>query len=131
MKSLSSLIVLFLSLAYVTQVRADFQSGNVRISSQLSAKEDKIYVPLEKLHFSKEGIFLLTKRNLWASVNQLGYDSSGYYLAGSRLFPGISSFIAICNYCGFAYCNRTPQPCENCNRSEGYDIEYEDIWDRG
>lgn len=126
MKPLFSFVALFISLAYFTPARADFQPRSETAHSQIGVVEDKIYIPLERLHFSNDGIFFLTSSNHLAAINQLGYDSFGYYITGSRR---LSSYVATCNNCGYTYYNRSPQPCEKCHKALGFDIRYEDIWD--
>lgn len=126
MKALFILVMVFLSFGYLTPARADFQSENELIFSEENLEGEKVYLPWEKLRFSKEGIFLLTHLNTLISLGHLNHDQLGYYIAGGRL----STYIFRCNNCNAAYQNRMPQPCESCDKSLGGTLDYEDIWNR-
>ncbi|NGX46181.1 MAG: hypothetical protein K940chlam2_01366 [Chlamydiae bacterium] len=93
----------------------------------------KIYVALEQLHFSEDGIFLENTPDQLMKIAHLGCDAQGYYIAG--IFDGLfrqPSYIANCQNCGMEYHNRSPQPCEGCDLSDGFDVVYieDSYWDR-
>jgi len=108
---------------------ADFQhqADHTRIQNQ------KTYVPLEQLFFYEDGIFFKSTPGQFVKVEHLGCDMHGYYIAGlfDELFRK-PNYVANCSSCGMEYHNRSPQPCEKCNRSDGFDLVYieESYWDR-
>ena len=87
---------------------------------------------LEELEFSKDGIFFQTNLDEWVEVSQILHDSNGYYLAG--IFDFFTKpYIAICKNCETEYVCRKPQPCEHCDREDGFEFDFleDDCWDRG
>ena len=47
--------------------------------------QNKIYIDMEKLVFSGEGIFVQISRDEWLQVNLISYDAKGYFIPSSHL----------------------------------------------
>ncbi|NGX60206.1 MAG: hypothetical protein KR126chlam3_01375 [Chlamydiae bacterium] len=119
MKTFAKLSFLFLVALQSTAVFANFQSP--------SKNAPKNYLDMEMLHFSENGICLQGKHGQTLQLEQIQFDSNGYFVAGflDFLFPK-ANVIASCRNCGTEYHNRSPQPCEVCGKSKGFDIVYID-----
>ncbi|MDN3507089.1 MAG: hypothetical protein P0S96_07665 [Simkaniaceae bacterium] len=123
MKTFAKLSFLFLVTLQSTAVFANFQSPN--------KCGPKHYLATEKLIFSENGIYVFSNHGQTLPLNKIQFDSEGYFVAGfiESLFPK-ANVIASCKNCGAEYHNRSPQPCENCQESWGFDIVHiEDGYD--
>ena len=116
----------FSSLGAHNQVFKDipFNSPHLHNKSSFSSKKEdkKIYIDSDRLHFSNEGIFLLTTHNNeWRKIRHIHHDSQGYYLAFNRATivnarkTGYNSTNNVweCPYCG-AENTSTNGVCETC-----------------
>ncbi len=119
MKTFAKLSFLFLVALQSTAMFADFQSP--------SKNAPKNYLDIEMLHFSENGIYLHGNHGQALQLEQIQFDSNGYFVAGflDFLFPK-ATIIASCRVCKTEYHNRSPQPCEECGQSRGFDIIYVD-----
>lgn len=129
MNTLLKLALIILSCGYFTSAAANLQPEMNESDNQIH----KMYVPLDSLHFSVEGIFLKNALSLWMKVDHLGFDTRGYYITG--IFDGLfrpQHYITQCRSCRAEYPNRAPQPCEVCGQSIGLDYVYieDSYWDR-
>lgn len=91
----------------------------------------KTYVSIDRIQFSENGIFILNERDQVVPVHQISYDEAGYFF--DWFIPGWShQYHLKCRNCGAEYWNRGPQPCEVCDREDGFDeiSSGDDHWER-
>ena len=88
MKALYKLSLFIFTIMYFSQAYSNFQSHKDQFFLS-DIKICKNYVGLERLCFSDNGIFLRDNKDQWLPINELHYDSQGYYLTGilDILFP--------------------------------------------
>ena len=115
MKTFAKLSILFLVALQSTVVFGSFQAP--------SNTAPKNYLNMEMLHFSENGIYLHGNHGQPFRLEQIQFDSNGYFVAGflDFLLPK-ANVIVSCRSCHTEYYNRSPQPCENCHQTRGFDI---------
>jgi len=80
----------------------------------------KFYLANDRLEFGEAGIFYHLDSGP-IELSEIHHDEKGYFGIFSFFKPKVI-YTATCNYCGHVYSSREPQPCEECLRSDGFEI---------